>query len=92
MLPFTAGLNGYEAVKVALNLPPRMTSSAVFYYKLLLTPSKPTLVLAMFPEIVDDMLRAKKTRLEVCRNIYLIVSQSRTIDGSEMICTLYGRR
>jgi len=82
-----AGLNGYEAVKVALNLP----HANDFERGVLLQAASNTFqtyagTRAMFPEIVDDMLRAK-TRLEVAENIASIVSQSRTIDGSEMICT-----
>ena len=82
-----AGLNGYEATKVALNLP----HSNDFERGILLQAASNTFqtftgTRALFPEIVDDMLKAK-TRLEVAENIASIVSQSRTIDGSEMITT-----
>jgi len=82
-----AGLNGYEATKVALNLP----HANDFERGILLQAASNTFqtyagTRALFPEIVDDMLKAK-TRLETAENIASLVSQSRTIDGSEMITT-----
>jgi len=82
-----AGLNGYEATKLALNLPHANDfERGVFLQAASNTFQTYAGTRALFPEIVDDMLKAK-TRLEVAENIASIVSQSRTIDGSEMITT-----
>ncbi len=82
-----AGLNGYEATKLALNLPHANDfERGVFSQAASNTFQTYAGTRALFPEIVDDMLKAK-TRLEVAENIASLVSQSRTIDGSEMITT-----
>lgn len=82
-----AGLNGYEATKLALNLPHANDfERGVFLQAASNTFQTYAGTRALFPEIVDDMLKAK-TRLEVVENIASLVSQSRTIDGSEMITT-----
>lgn len=81
------GLNGYEAVKAALNLP----HADDFEQGITLQAAANTFqtytgTRALFPEVIDDMLK-QKTRMEQVENIASIVSQSRTVDQVEMITT-----
>lgn len=82
-----AGLNGYEATKLALNLP----HANDFEHGIALQAAANTFQVytgtrALFPEVIDDMLK-EKTRMEQVENIASLVSQSRTVDQVEMITT-----
>lgn len=82
-----AGLNGFEATLAHLNLPFRDD----FENGVTLRAASDTFqrypgTRAMFPEVVDQMLRFK-TRQDQIESVSALVSQSRTIDGNEMIST-----
>lgn len=81
------GLNGYEAVKAALNLPHANDfEQGITLQAAANTFQTYTGTRALFPEVIDDMLK-QKTRMEQVENIASIVSQSRTVDQVEMITT-----
>lgn len=83
-----AELNGYDLVKVALALP----VANDFQEGVLLQAAADTFqtfpgTRGLFPEVIDDMVtyRYKQDNLE---NVASLVSQSRTINGVEMISTV----
>lgn len=84
----TAGLNGYDLVKVALSLP----VADDFEQGVLLQAAADTFqtfpgTRGLFPEVIDDMVtyRYKQDNIETVGSL---VSQSRTINGVEMISTV----
>jgi len=84
------GFNGYEAVKVALNLP----HANDFEAGITLQAAANTFqtyagTRAMFPEVIDDMLKFKTLQDNKVENIASIVGQSRTVSQREMISTYY---
>lgn len=84
------GFNGYEAVKVALNLP----HANDFEAGITLQAAANTFqtyagTRAMFPEVIDDMLKFKTLQDNKVENIAAIVGQSRTVSQREMISTYY---
>ncbi len=84
------GLNGYEAVKCALNLP----HANDFEAGITLQAAANTFntyagTRAMFPEVIDDMLKFKTLQDNKVENIASIVGQSRTVSQREMISTYY---
>lgn len=83
-----AGLNGYEAALSHLNLP----FGNDFEQGVVLQAASDTFATyagtrAMFPEVLDDMLK-QLGRMDQIENIAALVSQSRTINGVEMISTV----
>lgn len=83
-----AGLNGYEAAMAHLNLPSRND----FANGITLQAASDSFqtfpgTRAMFPEVVDDMLRWKN-RQEGIENVASLISQTRTIAGNEMISSV----
>lgn len=81
-------LSGYEAALASLNLPVKDD----FQRGIVLEAASDTFqtfpgTRAMFPEVVDDLVRWKY-RQEQLENAAAIVSQSRTINGVEMITTV----
>ncbi|CAJ3204772.1 MULTISPECIES: hypothetical protein [Burkholderia] len=81
------GLNGYEAALAYLNLPVRQDLSQ----GVLLQAASETFqtypgTRAMFPEVMDDILRWKN-RQDQIEQVAPLVAQSRTINGTEMIST-----
>lgn len=81
------GLNGYEATLAYLNLPFQNDLEQ----GVLLQAAAETFQVypgtrAMFPEVVDDMLRFKG-RQDQIENVAALVAQSRTINGVEMVST-----
>lgn len=81
------GLNGFEAAMLHLNLPFRND----FEQGVLLQAASDSFqtypgTRAMFPEVVDSMLRWKN-RQEQIENTAALVAQSRTIAGTELIST-----
>lgn len=84
------GYNGYEAIKVALNLP----HANDFEAGITLQAAANTFntyagTRAMFPEVIDDMLKFKTLQDNKVENIASIVGQSRTVSQREMISTYY---
>lgn len=83
-----AGLNGYEAALSHLNLP----FGNDFEQGVVLQAASDTFATytgtrAMFPEVLDDMLK-QAGRIEQLENTAALVSQSRVINGVEMISTV----
>lgn len=81
------GLNGFEAALVELNLPFRDEYSQ----GVLLQAASDSFqtypgTRAMFPEVVDQMLRFKN-RQDVIEKVDGLLAQSRTINGTELIST-----
>ncbi len=79
------GLNGFEAALVQLNLPFRND----FENGVLLQAASDAFqtypgTRAMFPEVVDQMLRFKN-RQDQIENVAGLVAQSRTINGTELV-------
>lgn len=84
----TAGLNGYESALAYLNLP----FGNDFEQGVVLQAAADTFATysgtrAMFPEVLDDMLK-QAGRIEQLENTAALVSQSRVINGVEMISTV----
>lgn len=84
----TGTLTGYEAALSFLNLPVRDD----FAQGVVLDAASDTFqtyagTRALFPEVVDDMVRWKY-RQEQLESVIPMVSQSRTINGTEMISTV----
>lgn len=83
-----AELNGYEAALAHLNLPFRNDLEQ----GIVLQAASETFqtfpgTRAMFPEVIDDMLRFKN-RQDQIESVLPLLAQSRTIAGTEMISTL----
>ena len=83
-----AGLNGYEAALSHLNPP----FGNDFEQGVVLQAASDTFATytgtrAMFPEVLDDMLK-QAGRIEQLENTAALVSQSRVINGVEMISTV----
>lgn len=83
-----AELNGYEAALAYLNLPFRNDFEA----GVVLQAASETFqtfpgTRAMFPEVIDDMLKFKN-RQEQIESVLPMLAQSRTIAGTELISTL----
>lgn len=81
------GLNGFEAALMELNLPFRND----FEQGVLLQAASDSFqtypgTRAMFPEVVDQMLRFKGHQDQI-ENVASLIAQSRTINGNEMIST-----
>lgn len=81
------GLNGFEAALAQLNLPFKND----FEQGVLLQAASDSFqtypgTRAMFPEVIDQMLRFKN-RQDQIENTAALVSQSRTINGTELIST-----
>jgi hypothetical protein len=81
-------LNGYEAALSFLNLPVRDD----FAQGIVLDAASDTFqtyagTRALFPEVIDDMVRWKYRQSQL-ENTISMVSQSRTISGNEMISTV----
>lgn len=81
-------LNGYEASLAFLNLPHRNDFEA----GVVLQAASETFqqypgTRAMFPEVIDDMLKFKN-RQDQIESVAPMLSQSRTIAGTELITTL----
>lgn len=87
-LNMTAGYDGYEAALAHLNLPTRNDFAAGAILQMS-SDSFNTFpgTRAMFPEVIDDMLRWKN-RQEQMETLAPLISQSRTISGNEMISTV----
>lgn len=84
------GLNGYEATKLALNLPHANDFEAgVTLQAAANTFNTYSGTRAMFPEVIDDMLKFKTLQDNKVENIAAIVGQSRTVSQREMISTYY---
>ena len=84
------GYTGYEAMKVVLNLP----HANDFEQGITLQAAANTFntyagTRAMFPEVIDDMLKFKTLQDNKVENIASIVGQSRTVSQREMISTYY---
>ena len=80
-----AGLNGFEATLAYLNLPFRDN----FEHGVMLQAASDSFqtypgTRAMFPEVVDQMLKFK-TRQDNIENVAPLLAQSRTINGTELI-------
>lgn len=82
-----AGLTGYEAALAHLNLPLRenLAEGVVLQAASETFQTFPG-TRALFPEVLDDMLRSK-TRLDTLENTANLVSQTRVIAGSALITT-----
>lgn len=85
---YKAGLNGYELTLAQLNLPSRND----FNHGVLLQAASETFqkfpgTRAIFPEVIDDMLRWKdrQDRIEV---LDPLLAQTRTITGTELVSTI----
>jgi hypothetical protein len=83
-----SGLNGYETALVALNLPFRTDMEN----GILLQAASETFntypgTRAMFPEVIDDMVRWKG-RQDGIEQLAPLLAQSRTISGVEMLSTV----
>lgn len=81
------GLNGYEAALAFLNLPVRQDLEQ----GVLLQAASETFqtypgTRAMFPEVMDDVLRWRN-RQDQLESVGPLLAQSRTINGTEMIST-----
>lgn len=82
------GLNGFETALAFLNLPFRDNlEQGVFLQAASDTFQKYPGTRAMFPEVIDQMLRWKN-RQPMLENVAALLAQSRTINGSEMISTV----
>lgn len=81
------GLNGYEAALAHLNLPVRndLEQGVVLQAASETFQTYPG-TRAMFPEVMDDVLRWKN-RQDQLETVGKLVAQSRTINGAEMIST-----
>lgn len=81
------GLNGYEAALAHLNLPVRndLEQGVVLQAASETFQTYPG-TRAMFPEVMDDVLRWKN-RQDQLETVGKLVAQSRTINGPEMIST-----
>lgn len=81
-------LSGYEAALVALNLPvaDNFTSGHVLDAASDTFQTYPG-TRALFPEVIDDVVQWRY-RQEQLENVAAIVSQSRTINGIEMLTTV----
>lgn len=80
-----AGLNGFEATLKLMNLPFRNDfEQGVFLQAASDTFQKYPGTRAMFPEVVDQMLKWK-TRQQNIENVASLVAQTRTINGTELI-------
>lgn len=82
------GLNGYETALAALNLPFKND----FEKGIVLQAASETFqkypgTRAMFPEVIDDMLRWQN-RQNQWESVADLVSNSRTISGTEMVSTV----
>jgi len=81
-------LNGYEAALAYLNLPIRNDlESGVLLQAASETFQKYPGTRAMFPEVIDDMLRWKN-RQDQIETVAPMLAQSRTINGTELISTV----
>lgn len=85
---FKANLSGYELALAVLNLP----SKNDFNQGVLLQAASETFqrypgTRALFPEVIDDMLRFKD-RQDRIETVAPMISQSRTIAGTEMLSTV----
>jgi len=83
-----AGLSGYELSVAALGLPSRND----FNEGVLLQASSESFqkfpgTRAMFPEVIDDMLRWKD-RQDTLETVAPLLSQTRTISGTELLSTV----
>lgn len=83
-----AGLNGYEATLMALNLP----FADNLEHGVLLQAAADTFqtysgTRALFPEVLDDMLR-QQGRIDQIENTAAMVAQTRVISGVEMVTTV----
>lgn len=83
-----AGLNGYELALANLNLPSRNE----FNQGVLLQAASETFqkypgTRAIFPEVIDDMLRWKD-RQDRIERIEPLLAQTRTISGTELLSTV----
>lgn len=83
-----AGLNGYELTLAQLNLP----SKNDFDKGVLLQAASETFqrfpgTRALFPEVIDDMLRWKD-RQDRIEQVAPLLSQTRTISGTELLSTV----
>lgn len=81
-------LNGYEAALAHLNLPIKND----LQHGVLLQAASDTFqkypgTRAMFPEVIDDMLRWKN-RQDQMETVAPMLAQSRTINGTELVSTL----
>ena len=82
------GLNGFETSLAYLNLPIRdHLEQGVFLQAASDTFQKYPGTRAMFPEVIDQMLRWKN-RQEQIESVAPMLAQSRTINGNEMISTV----
>lgn len=80
-------LSGYEAALAELNLPfANNLQEGILLQAASETFQKYPGTRAMFPEVIDDMLRFK-TRQEQMESVAPMLAQSRTIAGTEMIST-----
>jgi len=81
------GLNGYEAALSHLNLPVRNDlEQGVILQAASETFQTYPGTRAMFPEVMDDVLRWKN-RQDQLETVAPLIAQSRTINGAEMIST-----
>ncbi|WKV22012.1 major head protein [Achromobacter phage 2-1] len=81
------GLNGYEAALAHLNLPVRNDlEQGVILQAASETFQTYPGTRAMFPEVMDDVLRWKN-RQDQLETVGPLIAQSRTINGAEMIST-----
>ena len=82
------GLNGFEAALLELNLPFRQDlENGVLLQAAADTFQKYPGTRAMFPEVIDTMVRWKN-RQDQIEKVEPLVAQSRTISGTEMISTV----
>ncbi|MGO4302250.1 hypothetical protein [Cupriavidus sp. RAF12] len=82
------GMNGYEVALASLNLPVKQDLKE----GVLLQAASETFqtypgTRAMFPEVIDDMLRWKGTQDQL-ESVAPLLAQSRTISGTEMVSTI----
>lgn len=83
-----ATLNGYEAALAFLNLPFKNDlEQGVLLQAASETFQKYPGTRAMFPEVIDDMLRWKN-RQDQLETVAPLLAQSRTITGTELVTTL----
>jgi len=83
-----SGLNGFETSLAFLNLPFRDNlDQGVFLQAAADTFQKFPGTRAMFPEVVDSMLRWKNRQNQI-ESIAPLLAQSRTINGTELISTV----
>lgn len=82
------GLNGFEAALAFLNLPfANDLEQSVFLQAASDTFQKYPGTRAMFPEVIDQMLRWKNRQNQI-ETLAPLLAQSRTINGNEMISTV----